>query len=67
MQTAELILNIKYVVAGMLCAGIILAPAYLAVKTKKGKVDAMRIRLASWVFGWTIIGWFLALFWAIKK
>lgn len=67
MQTAELILNIKYIVAGMLCVGIVLAPAYLAAKTGKGKVDAMRIRLASWVFGWTIIGWFLALFWAVKK
>ncbi len=67
MQTAELILNIKYIVAGMLCVGIVLAPAYLAAKTGKGKVDAMRIRLASWVFGWTIIGWLLALFWAVKK
>lgn len=65
--SAELILNIKYIVAGMLCVAIVLAPAYLAVKTGKGKVDAMRIRLASWVFGWTIIGWFLALFWAVKK
>ena len=65
--TADQILIIKYVVAGLALVAIILAPAYLAAKNDKGKADAMRIRVASWVFGWTGIGWLLALFWAVKK
>ncbi len=63
----DTILIIKYVVAAGLLVAIILAPAYLAAQTKKGKADAMRIRVASWVFGWTGIGWLLALIWAVKK
>ncbi|MBQ6027321.1 MAG: superinfection immunity protein [Alphaproteobacteria bacterium] len=63
----EQILIIKYIVAGLALCAIILAPAYLAAKNDKGKADAMRIRVASWVFGWTGIGWLLALFWAVKK
>ncbi len=64
---AETVLFIKYIAATIVLGGIILAPAYLAAQTKKSKTDAMRIRIASWVFGWTGIGWLLALFWAIKK
>ena len=67
MPSPETILIVKYVAAICVLVAIIMAPAYLAVQTKKDKVAAMRIRLASWIFGWTIIGWFLALFWAIKK
>ena len=63
----EQILIIKYIVAVIALVAIILAPAYLAAKNDKGKADAMRIRVASWVFGWTGIGWLLALFWAVKK
>ncbi|MBO4582551.1 MAG: superinfection immunity protein [Alphaproteobacteria bacterium] len=65
--TAEHILIIKYIVAVIALVAIIFAPAYLAAKNDKGKADAMRIRVASWVFGWTGIGWLLALFWAVKK
>ena len=64
---AEQILIIKYIVAGLALCAIILAPAYLAAKSEKPKAVAMRIRIASWVFGWTGIGWLLALFWAVKK
>ncbi len=64
---SETILIIKYVAATAVLVAIMLAPAYLAAQNKKGKIDAMRIRVASWVFGWTGIGWLLALFWAIKK
>jgi hypothetical protein len=64
---AEQILIIKYIVAVIALVAIILAPAYLAAKNDKSKADAMRIRVASWVFGWTGIGWLLALFWAVKK
>lgn len=64
---SDTILIIKYVAATIMLGSIVLAPAYLAAKNGKGKIDAMRIRVASWVFGWTGIGWLLALFWAIKK
>ena len=64
---SETILIIKYIVAAIVLCVVILAPAYLAAQTKKGKADAMRIRVASWLFGWTGIGWLLALIWAIKK
>jgi len=64
---SDTILIIKYVAATIVLVSIILAPAYLAAKNGKGKIDAMRIRVASWVFGWTGIAWLLALFWAVKK
>ena len=67
MIDAHTILIIKYIVAAGLLVAIIMAPAYLAAQNKKDKIAAMRIRVASWVFGWTGIGWILALFWAIKK
>ena len=64
---AEYILIAKYIVAAIVLVCIILAPAYLAAKNGKDKFIALRVRVASWVFGWTGIGWLLALFWAIKK
>ncbi len=67
MFDAHTILIVKYIVAAVVLGVIILAPAYIAAQTKKGKADAMRIRVASWVFGWTGVGWLLALIWAIKK
>ena len=66
-MSPEHILTIKYIVAVGVLVVIILSPAYLAAKTGKAKAVAMRIRVASWVFGWTGIGWLLALFWAVKK
>ena len=65
--SAEHILIVKYVVAATVFIVITLAPAYLAAKNGKDKFMALRIRVASWVFGWTGIGWLLALFWAVKK
>lgn len=67
MFDAHTILVMKYIAAAILLVLVILAPAYIAAQTKKGKADAMRIRVASWVFGWTGIGWLLALLWAVKK
>ncbi|MBO4682997.1 MAG: superinfection immunity protein [Alphaproteobacteria bacterium] len=64
---ANTILTVKYIVAAMVLVLIILAPAYLAAQTKKAKADAMRVRVASWLFGWTGVGWLLALIWAIRK
>ena len=64
---ADTILTVKYIVAAMVLVLIILAPSYLAAQTKKDKYSAMRIRVASWLFGWTGVGWLLALIWATKK
>ncbi|MBO7509328.1 MAG: superinfection immunity protein [Alphaproteobacteria bacterium] len=64
---AQTILTIKYIAAAGVLVIIMLAPAYLAAKNGKDKFMALRIRVASWVFGWTGIGWLLALFWAVKK
>ncbi len=46
---------------------LVLAPAYLAAANKSEKYDSMRVRVGSWLFGWTIIGWFFALFVSTKK
>lgn len=51
----------------VIVVGIILAPAWIARQNGKGKPDMQAVRLASWVFGWSIIGWFWALYWATKK
>ena len=64
---AHTILIAKYALATMAIAGVILAPAWLAAKNGKDKFISLRVRVASWVFGWTGIGWLLALFWAIRK
>lgn len=44
-----------------------LAPAWLARQTKKDKWDMGLIRVASWLFGWTCVGWLWALYWAVRK
>ncbi len=66
-MTPEQILIAKYIAAAIVFVIITLAPAYLAAKNGKDKFMALRIRVASWLFGWTGIGWLLALFWAVKK
>lgn len=63
----EYIVLAKYAVGIIIVIGIILAPAWLARQTGKGKVPMMTVRLASWIFGWSIIGWLYALFCASKK
>ena len=65
--TPEQILITKYIAAIILFVVITMAPAYLAAKNGKDKFMCLRIRTASWVFGWTGVGWLLALFWAVKK
>ena len=57
----------KYAISILIIAVIVLAPAWLARKTGKNKQDMILVRLASWIFGWTGIGWLWSLFWASKK
>lgn len=67
----DILLNIllitKYIAAFAIVAVIILAPAWIARQTAKGKQDMILVRLGSWIFGWSGIGWLWALFWATKK
>lgn len=62
-----LFLYFKYALAILVIIVIALAPAWLAQQTKKGKNDNGLVRIYSWLFGWTGIGWLIALFIAIKK
>ena len=63
----DILLVIKYAIAIMILIVIVLAPAWLARQTGKSKQDMILVRLASWIFGWTGIGWLWSLFWASKK
>ena len=63
----DILLVIKYAIAIMILIAIVLAPAWLARQTGKGKQDMILVRLASWIFGWTGIGWLWSLFWSAKK
>jgi hypothetical protein len=51
----------------VIVVGIILAPAWIARQNGKGKPDMQAVRLASWVFGWSLIAWLWALLQATKK
>lgn len=62
-----IILGLKYAAAATILIVILLAPAYLARQTKKKGLDMVMIRIASWLFGWTGVGWLWALYWATKK
>ncbi len=63
----DIIYLAKYIGAILIFLGIVMTPAYLARQTKKDGPTMGRTRLASWVFGWTGIGWLYALFLAAKK
>ena len=62
-----ILLYIKYIMAIMIVVAIVLAPAWLARQTKKNKTATAWIRIYSWLFGWTGIGWLVALYMAVKK
>ncbi len=65
--TAEIILYVKYVLCILITIGIFMAPAWVARQNGKGKPDMHAVRLGSWVFGWSIVGWLWSLFWAVRK
>ena len=68
MNTAfEFLLVIKYIVSIAIVLAIILAPAWLARQNGRSKNDMILVRLGSWLFLWTGIGWLWALFWSSKK
>ena len=63
----DVLLCLKYAVAAMILLIIGLAPAWLARQTQKDKLDMVMIRCASWLLGWTGVGWLWALWTAVRK
>jgi hypothetical protein len=63
----NLLLILKYALCAAIAVGIILAPAWLARLNGKGKYDMLLVRISSWLFGWTGIGWLYALFISVRK
>lgn len=66
-DTTDILLFCKYAVCVLLLITVILAPAWIARQNGKGKPDMHAVRLGSWIFGWSIIGWLWSLFWATRK
>ncbi len=64
---ANLILIAKYAVAIAIVIAIVLFPFWVASVNGKSKPDMGYVRLGSWLFGWSGIGWLYALFFATKK
>ena len=65
--TATIILTIKYILATSIFVGIVCAPAWIARQTGKNKQDMFLVRLGSWLFVWSIVGWFYALVVGTRK
>ena len=63
----DILLIIKYAIGVIIVASIYLAPAWIARQNGKGKPEMHAVRLGSWVFGWSIIGWLWALYHATRK
>ena len=63
----DILLISKYIICSCIALGILFAPAWIARQNGHGKPKMHAVRMGSWVFGWSIIGWFVALFWATRK
>ena len=63
----NVIILAKYIIAIVLIALVLFAPAYLARQTNKDKTDMVRIRIGSWLLGWSVVAWIWALFASIRK
>ena len=66
-MTIQTVIFIKYIVAILLIAAVVLAPAYFAQQTQKDKTDMTRIRIGSWLLGWSVVAWIWALFKSVQK
>lgn len=66
-EMTEILFVLKYAICVLLLFVIILAPAWIARQNDKGKPDMHAVRLASWIFGWSLIAWIWSLFWATRK
>jgi hypothetical protein len=63
----NILVLIKYVAIVLIFVSIVLAPVYIACANNRSNYDLMRTRCGAWLFGWTIVGWFFALFVSAKK
>lgn len=63
----DIIPILKYAGVVVIFIAIVLTPAYLAAANESKPYDSMRVRCGSWLFGWSFIGWFFALFVSAKK
>jgi hypothetical protein len=63
----DIILTIKYAFGAAIVWGVYMFPAYLARQNGIDGLNMANIRIASWLFGWTVVGWLVALWWAAKK
>ena len=57
----------KYAVAGGCVLCVWMFPAWLARQNKKPEYQMGLVRFASFMFGWTGVGWVIALYWAARK
>lgn len=63
----NILLILKYVAVIFIFVCLIMTPTYLAIINDSSKYDRMRVRVGSWMFGWTFVGWLFALFVSAKK
>jgi hypothetical protein len=63
----QILLLLKYAICIYILLIIICAPAWLARQTKKNKQDMILVRLGSWLFLWSGVGWLWSLYWSVKK
>jgi hypothetical protein len=59
---ADMLKMLLEVLAAVAATGLYLLPAILADRTKRRSV--LLLALFNLLFGWTVIGWFAALYWA---
>ena len=63
----NILLILKYAAVIFIFVCLVMTPAYLAIINDSSKYDRMRVRVGSWMFGWTFVGWLFALFVSAKK
>ncbi|MCL2339205.1 MAG: hypothetical protein FWC51_04625 [Proteobacteria bacterium] len=63
----HILIIIKYIVAVAIVFGVWMLPAWLARQNGADGLKMAMVRMSSWVFGWTGVGWLLGLYWAVKK
>ena len=66
-ELGTLIILAKYAVGGGALVCVACAPCWLAEKNKKSALVVLQVRAAAWLFGWTGVGYMIALYLAAKK
>lgn len=57
----------KYALCIILLIGVILAPSWIARQNGHGKPKMQAVRIASWIWGWSIIAWLYSIIVATRK